>query len=366
MNVKSLMIGSSVVFLLGACSGSGSTEQQQPPVYETMELVAEDATQELSFPVVIKGQDDVEIRPRVSGFIKDILVDEGSIVKKGQLLFSLDSPETESALRSAEAAVNSAKASVNTAKVDVERIRPLVEKKIVSEVNLLTAENTYQSAKAALAQAEATLLNARASRSWANVTSPVDGVVGTITYRKGNLVSSTSTLTTVADVRKVYANFSLNEKQMYALLNNLPGTTQAEKIKNLPEVKLFLADGSEYAEKGRIETVSGVVDIATGSVNLRVEFPNAEGYLKSGSSGTVVIPRTMKDVYVIPQSATFNRQDKVLLYKVQGDSVVQSIVSVIDLPDGKHYAVVSGAEQGERIVKSGVATLSQGMKITVK
>ena len=365
MRVKILFLGSLSLLLLASC-GKKQEAAQSAPAYETMKVTVQNAETQMSYPVTIKGQEDVEIRPRVEGFIKEIYVDEGSVVRKGQVLFSIDSPTTEKDVLTAQASVASARAQVNNAKLDVERIRPLAEKNIVSQVELKTAENSYQAAVATLAQANATLADAKATRGWAQVTSPVNGVVGTIAYRKGSLVSSSYVLTTVANIGNVYAYFSLNEKDMSAFLKNLPGTTQAEKLKNAPLVSLVLADGSEYSEKGKIQTASGVVNVTTGTVNLRAEFANKAGLLKSGTSGTVIIPETIENTIVIPQNSTFNRQDKVLVYKVQGDSVVQQVVKAVALPDGVNYAVSEGLSSGDRIVKDGAVTLSNGMKITAK
>lgn len=365
MRVKVLTLGLLAASLLASC-GKKQEETQKAPAYETWVTSKQNTELQFSYPVTIKGTEDVEIRPRVEGFIKDIYVDEGSVVKKGQLLFTIDAPSTEKDLRTADAAVASAKAQLNTAKLNVDRIRPLAEKNIVSGVQLSTADNSYQAALANLEQAKAMLANARASRSWANVTSPVDGVVGTIAFRKGSFVNSTYVITSIANIGNVYAYFSLNEKDLNTFLKNLPGTSQAEKLKNTPPIKLILADGTEYSESGKIQTISGVVNVSTGSANFRVEFPNKAGQLRSGSSGKIIIPEQLSNVVVIPQGATFARQDKILVYKVQGDSVIQSVVSVIALPDGLNYAVTDGLSEGMRIVKSGVASLSNGAKITVK
>jgi membrane fusion protein, multidrug efflux system len=304
-----------------------------------------------TYPAIIKGQEDVEIKPRIDGFIEAVNVDEGTIVKKGQILFKINSP---SAIQSLE----NAKAIFNTAKLDVERMRPLAEKGIISNVQLKTYENTFASAQATLNQAQSTL-------SWTNVTSPVDGVVGTMAYRLGSLVNSSNILTTVANTTNVYANFSLNEKELLEFLRSWKGGSQAEKIKNMPDVKLLLADGSEYEVPGRIETISGVMNAATGSINLRAKFSNKEGLLLSGTSGKIVIPKTLKNVFLIPQKATFSQQDKVLAYKVQGDSVVQKIITVASTPDGINYAVTSGLANGDKIVIDGISTLKNGKEIKI-
>ncbi len=367
MKVKMIFSGVIALFGLASCGGNNQTNQEAPAQeYPVMAMYTQDANMQSVYPATIKGQEDIEVKPRVEGFIEAIYVDEGSVVKAGQVLFKINSPSSEQALSSAKAAINSERAQVNTAKVNVDRYRPLAEKGIVSEVQLLTYENAYETALASLQQAEATLKNAQATMSWTTVTSPVDGVVGSIPFRSGSLVNSSNTLTTIANTGNVYAYFSLNERKLMEFLEGVEGSTQSEKIKNMPPVSLFLADGSEYAEQGRIETITGTVDITTGTANFRAEFPNKSGKLRSGTSGKIVIPKILNDVFVIPQKATFSQQDKVLVYKLEGDSVQQQIISVQSMPNGQDYAVIGGLSANDKIVSDGVATLRNGMKISVK
>jgi len=363
MKLKKIILGIMVLTLTISCGRKQETHQAEELIYPTVVLEKQDAELQTVYPVSIKGREDIEIRPRIDGFIENIRVDEGSVVKKGQILFEINSPQAEQSLTSAQAAVTSAKARVNTAKVNVSRIRPLAEKGIVGNVQLETAEDSYQSALAELEQAEATLKNARATIGWTNVSSPVDGLVGHIPYRQGSLVNSSAVLTTVANISNVFAYFSLNEKELRTFMSSLEGETQAEKIKNAPELILILADGTVYPEKGRIETISGVLNATTGSANFRAEFPNKRGELRSGTSGSVSIPRILEDVFVIPQKAAFEQQDKTAVFVVQGDSVAQRIISVTPMPDGKNYAVTNGLKKGERVVIEGIVTLTNGKKI---
>ena len=346
------MLGMVSLLVLVSCGKKAEQQQAEPQSYDVITVGKQNATLQSVYPATIKGKQDVEIRPRIDGFIQEIYVDEGSIVRKGQSLFKIDSPQ-------AEQAVTTAQAAVSTAKINVDRLSPLAEKGIISKVQLATAEESYKSALAVLK-------NAQEAVKWAQVLSPVDGVVGTISYRQGSLVNSGNVLTTIANTSDVYAYFSLNEKALMALLNNIEGSTQAAKIKNLPEVTLVLADGTEYPEKGKIETISGMVNVTTGSANFRANFPNKQGFLRSGVSGKVIIPQEVSDVFVIPQQATFQLQDKILVFKVQGDSVAQAVVNATPLPDGKNYAVSGGLSDGEQIIESGVATLRHGSKIKVK
>lgn len=354
MNKNFLFIGW-IAFLpiFAACTHKQTlSNADQIRTYPVATLSTQDVELSSVFPSIVKGQEDVDIKPRIDGFIEAVYVDEGSVVKKGQSLFKINSPSSVQNLENAQA-------NYNNAKTDLERMRPLAEKGIISKVRITTYENTFASAQAALEQAKAAL-------SWTAVTSPVDGVVGTINYRQGSLVNNTNVLTTVANTTNVVAYFSMNEKDLYEFMRGWEGKTQAEKIKNMPLVKLLLSDGSEYEEKGRIETISGVVDPTSGAVNFRAFFPNKQGLLRSGTSGKVLIPRILKNVLVIPQKATFSQQDKVLTFKVQGDSVVQKAITVKPTSDGKSYAVVDGLTTGDKIVTDGIVTLRNGKKIKVQ
>jgi membrane fusion protein (multidrug efflux system) len=317
------------------------------------------------YPVTIHGREDIEIRPRIDGFIENIYIDEGSAVKQGQVLFKINSPQAEQAVTTARAAVTAAEAQLATAKLNVDRMTPLAEKGIISSVQLESYRNAYSAAEAAHAQAAAQLKNAEATLSWTSVTSPVNGYVGAVAYRKGSLVNSQNVLTTVANTTTIFAYFSLNEKALSEFLGRLEGQTQAEKLKHAPEITLTLADGSVYPYKGKIETIAGVVNISTGSANFRAEFPNEEGILRSGTSGKIAIPTTYTDVILIPQKSTFAQQDKVLVYVVGEDgAATQRIITVTPTPDGQTYIVHSGLNAGERIVSGGVATMANGTKIS--
>jgi membrane fusion protein (multidrug efflux system) len=359
-----------VVLALVAIVSCGKQQQRNnaanvtPPKYPTA-LVSTGSAELVSvYPVTVRGKEDIEIRPRIDGFIEDIYIDEGSAVKQGQALFKINSPQVEQAVTTGRAAVTVAEAQVATAKLDVDRMAPLVEKGIISPIQLETYRNAYSSAQAAKAQAEAQLKNAEATLSWTSVTSPVNGHVGAVQYRKGSLVNSQNILTIVANTTTVFAYFSINEKALAQFLGRLEGNTQAEKLKHAPETTLILADGTEYPDKGRIETITGVVNISTGSASFRAEFPNADGLLRSGMSGKISIPTQYDNVILIPQKSTFAQQDKILVYVVEDGVIKQRIITVSATPDGQTYIVHSGLATGERIVTDGVATLVDGAKIT--
>ncbi|MDR2919908.1 MAG: efflux RND transporter periplasmic adaptor subunit [Tannerella sp.] len=354
--------------ILSSCKKENNqqpSQQAAPQSYPAKTMKTDNVTIYTTYPVTIKGQEDIEIRPRIDGFIENIFIDEGSAVKKGQVLFKINSPQSEQAVMTAKASVNSAHANLNTAELDVERMRILADKNIISKVQLASYVNQYKAAQAVVAEAEATLSQAQATLSWTNVSSPVEGMAGSIPYRLGSLVSSSNVLTTIANTNNVFAYFSLNEKDLMDLLQHYEGKTQAEKIKNMPETTLTLADGTVYPEKGKIETIAGVVNTSTGSANLRVEFPNKQGTLRSGTSGRIEVSREFENVFEIPQKATFTLLDKTMVYKIQGDSVIQTVIDIESVGDGQHYVVTNGLQEGDIIVTDGIATLSNGKKIKV-
>jgi membrane fusion protein (multidrug efflux system) len=337
-----------------------------PQTYPTVIVATGNAELTNVYPATVRGREDIEIRPRIDGFIEEIYIDEGSVVKQGQTLFKINSPQAGQAVTTARAAVVSAQAQMATAELNVTRLTPLAEKGIISSVQLDACRHAYDAASAAHEQARAQLVNAEATLSWTSVVSPVNGHAGVIPYRKGSLVNSQNVLTTVANTATVYACFSLNEKELTEFLGGLEGGTEAEKLKRAPEVSLTLADGTVYPHKGRIETIAGVVNVTTGSAGFRAAFPNGEGTLRSGTSGKVSVPATYGDVILIPQRATFAQQDKTLVYVVEDGTAAQRILSVTPTPDGQTYIVHRGLSVGERIVAEGVATLANGARISIE
>ena len=345
----------------------GNSQQGGMPALSLAVMTVEPTSQELNsaYPATIKGQQDIEIRARVSGYITKLCVDEGAVVHKGQPLFLIDAVPYQKAVQAAEAAVEVAKANVSTTQLTVDSKTELHAQNIISDYDLQTAKNSLASAKAALAQAEAQLASARNDLSYTTITSPSDGVVGTIPFRVGSLVGTTTQepLTVVSDINKMFVYFSMNEKQLLALTRQKDGSVNS-MIGAMPEVQLQLADGTMYPAKGKIETLSGVIDLSTGAVQMRATFPNAQRLLRSGGTGTVLIPSVLDSALLIPQSATYEVQDKKFVY-VLGDSskVKNTEITVFPLDNGKQYVVTSGLKPGEQVVVEGVATLRDGMPI---
>ncbi len=331
--------------------------------YAVMTLQPDSMEWYSNYPAAIKGKRDIEIRPNVSGFITDLRVDEGSVVRKGQVLFVIDTVPYKAALKVAETNVEVAKASTETARLTAENKRELQRRDIISEYDLQMAENSYASAKAQLAQAEAQLVIARNNDSYTRDISPRDGVVGEIPFRVGSLVSPSSAtpLTTVSDNSEMYVYFSMTERQILELVAQYGAENFLQK---LPTVSLKLSDGSIYPLKGRIETVSGIIDTQTGSSNMRATFENPNRLLRSGGSGVIMIPMKNDHAILVPQKATYEIQDKKFVYVLNDDSTVTSTeITIASIDNGKEYMVTSGLKAGDRIVTEGVNTLKDGMTI---
>ncbi len=367
LKTAGLFLAGAAVTVLSSCGGQQQQVQQAPQI-ATMTVAYGTSNLDSSYPATIKGRTDIAIRPQVTGFITKVHVDEGQRVHKGQVLFTLDQVQYEAAVESAKAAVNVAKAAVSTAQLTADNKKMLFEKNIISEYEWQMAENTLAQAKAQLAQAESGLINAQKNLAYTVVTAPCDGVIGSIPNREGSLASpSGAALTTVSDNSEVYAYFSLNEKDILSLTDN-GAKTLDKAISEMPDVKLILADGTVYGENGKVATISGVIDNTTGAANVRALFRNTNGMLRSGSTGTVLIPHQADSVILIPQKATFEIQDRRYVYVVNdSNKTVSTHVEVLDLSDGQNFVVKSGLNAGERIAVEGVGvSLRDGMFITPK
>lgn len=357
-----------IALLLSSCGNARQTQDEadMPQEYSVLELGPQHVSIDTDFPATLQGEEVIEIRPRIEGYLEELYVDEGMTVKRGQRLFRISSPQYEQELRIAEAGIHTAQADVDAAEMAVRKTRPLVEKEIISEFELESAEYTLRSKKAVLAQANATVANARANVGYTIISSPSDGVIGTIPYKKGSLVSSTSTspLTTLAAAKDVYAYFSMNEKQLLDFNRIFKGNTIQEKLKLLPPVTLVLADGTLYGHSGKLETASGLINTETGTVSFRATFPNPEAMLQSGGSASVRLPRDISNALVIPQSATYELQDKRMVFVVGADNKVSSsAITTIATNDGKYFVVSSGLSEGDNVVLTGLTTLSDSTAI---
>lgn len=369
-NLSSLaaVMAASAVTILSACGSKGdaSAAAGAAPALAVETITPGSIELETVFPSTIKGKTDIEVRPMVSGNITAVHVDEGQRVHKGQALFTIDQVPYQAAVDQAQASVNVASTAVQTAQISYDSNKALFDKNIISAHALQISANQLAQAKAQLAQAQAGLVNAQKNLSYTQVIAPSDGIVGTIPLRVGALASPSGlALTTVSDNSQVYAYFSLNEKQILDLTDGGASTLEAA-IAAMPEVKLRLANGTVFPNPGKVATVSGVIDASTGSATVRALFSNNNNMLRSGSTGSVIMPMNQTDVIIVPQKATFEVQDRKFVYTVDADNVLHSTpIEVLGIQDGRNYVVTSGLNQGDRIVVEGVGVKARdGIAIT--
>lgn len=349
--------------ILAISCSQNKTSTTEASEYPLMTLKREDRQLTEQYAAVIRGRQDVEVRPQVSGTITQVRVEEGAKVKRGQILFIIDQVPYKAAVEVAKAAVATAEAAEETARQTLEGKQMLYADKVISDFELRTAQNEYKSAQAATMQARAELVNARNNLSYTEVKSPVDGVAGMTDFRIGALVSATMTepLISVSDNSRMLAYFSLTEKQVLSLTKQY-GSLE-EVLKSFPEVSLRLNDGSIYEHTGKIDVISGIIDKTTGTVSLRAIFDNSDGRLMSGGQANIILPYDRPGSIVIPQEATYEIQNRIFAYRVIDGVAKSTSIEVFPINNGKEYIVESGLEEGDVIVSEGAGLLKDGTKI---
>ncbi len=355
-------------FLLPSCKSDNQQQtQMQAPEYAVLQVGTEDVSLNTAYPATLHGINDVEIRPQVTGFLTQVNVHEGQHVSAGQLLFTIDQVQLQAAVDAARAAVEVAQANVNTAQTNANNNKILLDKNIISAPAYQISADALNAAKAQLHQAQANLVSAQKNLSYTSVKAPTAGVVGTIDNKAGSLVSPSTLLTILSDNGAIEAYFSMTEKEILALTDNGSRSVNAA-IASMPEVELQLSDGTLYPYKGKITSISGVLDTATGSATVKASFPNPDAMLRSGNTGLILIPNTVTNALQIPQSATYDIQNMKFCYVVGDSAIIHSTpITVSEQNDGKNYVVTSGLKPGDVIVVEGVGiSVRDGMTITPK
>ena len=360
--MNKIMMFAAATMLLASCGGGGGRPSFGDNEFPVVTVGAQSTTMQTTYPAVIKGVQDVEIHPKVQGFITQVNVKEGQTVSAGQVLFVLDNVTYQAQVRQAQASVNTAEAACNTAKLSFENSQKLHENGVIGDFELQSATNQYEQAKASLSLAQASLASAKEMLSYCFVKSPAAGVVGSLPYKVGTLVSAGNTLTTVSNISSMEVYFSMTEKDVLEMGKSAGGLNGA--IKDMPAVKLKLADGTLYGLEGTVTKMSGVIDAATGSVQMIAVFQNPEKLLKSGGSGTIVIPHSNNDAIIIPQSCVSEVQDKLFVYLLGKDNKVKyTEIKVDPQNDGNNFIVTEGLKMGDKFVTNGITKLNDGMEI---
>ncbi len=358
MKKNKIMMMAAIAATLVSCGGGGGRPTFGDNEFPVVTVGTQSAASQATYPASIKGVQDVQISPKVGGFITQINVKEGQTVSAGQVLFVIDNATYQAQVRQMQAAVNTAQAACNTAKLSYENSKKLYESKVIGDFELQSATNSYESAKAALAQAQAGLASAKETLSFCYVKSPASGVVGTLPLKVGALVSAASVLTTVSNISSMEVFFSMSEKDALAMSKDGNG------LSALPAVKLQLADGTIYDHEGKVTKMSGVIDQATGTVQMIAVFPNPEKLLKSGGSGAIVIPHSNSSAIVIPQACVSEVQNKKFVYTLGKDNKVQyTEIQVAPQNDGQNYVVTDGLKVGDKYITNGITKLTDQMEI---
>jgi membrane fusion protein (multidrug efflux system) len=356
-----------VALYVSSCSQVQGTQAAPPPqALPVLAVNASPATTYAEYSATVEGKTNVEIRPQVSGYLDKIFVEEGAYVTQGQPLFKINDRPYDEQLNNAQANVSAAKANMDKAAIEVNRLKPLVENKVISDVQLKAAEAAYTAAKAEVSQTEAAGNNAHINLGYTLIKAPASGYIGRIPYKTGSLVGRGEALplTVLSDVREVYAYFSMSESDFLHFIGEAAGKTIADKIKTLPPVELELADKSIFAPKGRIELMEGQFDKTMGTISFRAVFPNAEGLLRTGSTGRIRIPQTNTTTVPVPQTATYELQDKIFVYTVGDSNKVSSRPLHVVAKTTGWYLVDKGVKPGDRIVYEGMDRLQDGVIIT--
>lgn len=363
MNMKKIIMFAAIAAMLVSCGGKPNMKFGDNE-YAVRTIGTQSTELQNNYPATIRGIQDVEIRPKISGFITKLCVQEGQSVKAGQLLFVIDNVQYAEAAKQAKASVAAAQAQLATAQLTYTNKVQLHKQNVIGSYDLQAAQNSLLSAKANLAQAQATYISAKQNLDFCYVKSPSTGVIGDLPFRVGALVNSSNAqaLTTVSNINKMYVYFSMTEKQLLEMTRQAGSAHKA--VSEMPAVKLQLADGTIYNHDGKVTTVSGVIDKTTGTVSMRADFINPEHLLKSGGSGSIIVPYTNSSAIIIPQDAVSDVQDKHFVYVVGSDNKVKyTEVQIAPNNDGKNYIITSGIKTGDRIVIAGISSLQDGMDI---
>ncbi|SOD13315.1 efflux RND transporter periplasmic adaptor subunit [Pedobacter xixiisoli] len=352
-----LILAVSLVF--AACGQAPQGYEVQPVNTDFITLGLADAAIEKRYPGMIEGTVNVEVKAQVTGYLEAIYVKEGDYVTKGQSLFKIKGDVFNEQVNNSQATLKSALAAQATAKIEVEKIKPLVAGKVVSDIQLKTAEANYDAATAQVAQAKAALGSSQINADFAVIKAPVSGYIGRIPNRIGNLVTPAdpTPLTTLSEIDQVFVYFSMSEADFIAF--NKDRKTDA----GMNSVSLITADGETYAHKGKLELASGNIERSTGSIALKAVFPNPDKLLRSGGAGRVIVTKQVKEALTLPMASVKDVQDKFFVFALADSSKVAMKAIEIEGRTGDKYIVKSGIAKGEKIAINSIDALSEGQKV---
>lgn len=359
----SLLFMAGAMFLSACGQNDSAAGEMTPPETDFTTLTKGNYTTLSGYPGSIEGIVNVDVKPQVTGYLEAVLVKEGDYVQKGQALFRIRPEVYAEQVKSSNASLKSALAAQANAKLEIEKIRPLVEGKVVTIVQLQTAEANYNAATAQVEQARAQLGSSEINVGFTLIKAPVSGYIGRIPSRVGNLVAPSDqvALTTLSDINTVFVYFSISEANYIKFSKE--GLLAQDKSN---DITLILADGSTYSQKGKLETGSGNIDPATGSIAMKAVFLNPDKLLRSGGAARVMIPRAVDDALQIPVTSVKDIQDRFFVFKLIDSNTVTMVPVEIAGSTTGNYFIKSGLKEGDKIALNRLDLLQDSMKVTPK
>ena len=350
-----------VIAGFASCGKSAGAEGMAPPKPEVdfFEAKTSIGKVEKKYPGVIEGSVNVDIKAQVSGYLEAIYVKEGQYVNKGQSLFKIKGDVYEEQVNNSRAAYKSALANQANAKLEVEKVRPLVEGKVYTEIQLKTAQANLDAASAQVAQAKAALGSSQLNADFSLIKAPVSGYISRIPNRIGNLVTPTDAqpLTSLSEIDNVFVYFSLSEADYLTYTKNL-------KLNS--STSLIMADQSMYEHKGKLEVASGNIDRTTGTITLKAIFPNPQKQLRSGGSARIILNNSLDAVVTVPMASVKDIQDKFFVFVLKANNKIAMVPIVIAGNSGTNYFVSSGLKNGDKIAINNIDALNDSMEVVPK
>ncbi|MFD2600139.1 efflux RND transporter periplasmic adaptor subunit [Sphingobacterium corticis] len=357
---KFLALSSTFLGLSFSCSN----QSQEAPPMETVEvdfqeLRHDDAQIEKRYPGSVEGTVNVDIKAQVSGYLDEIFVQEGGYVQKGQSLFRIKADVFNEQVNSSRAAYEAAVAAEQNARIELEKVKPLVQGKVYTELQLETAEANYAAAKAQVSQARAALGSSEINADFSLIKAPVSGYIGRIPKRIGNLVTpnDATPLTTLSEINEVNVYFSLTEADFIAFVKD------RQSDQGMNTVQFVMADGRVYEQNGRVEIASGNIDRTTGSIAMKATFPNPDKVLRAGGAGKIILTKKVSEALTVPMASVRDIQDRFFVFALADSNKVVMKPIEIRGKAGNQYIVQSGVAQGEKIALNRIDVLNEGMVV---
>jgi membrane fusion protein (multidrug efflux system) len=363
-NIPLVVLGLASILLFQGCTNSASAPAPAVPTVEVATVVQQNVPIYSVWVAVLDGYVNAQIQPHVTGYIIRQDYKEGSVVRKGQVLFEIDPRPFQAALDQAKAQLAQAEAQLGKANLDVQRDTPLAQQRAIAQAQLDTEIQAKLGAQALVLAAKANIEQAELNVEWTKVTSLVTGIAGIAQVQIGNLVGPSSILTSVSQVDPIKAYFTVSEQEFTDFHRRFPTEQSLEQQRKLIQLQLLLSDGSIYEHSGAIYFADREVNPATGAIRIAGVFPNPNNLLRPGGYGRVrASTRTQNGALLIPQKAVIELQGGHQVAVVGNDNKVS--VRAVTVADrvGDLWIVTEGLKPGEQVIVEGVLKVRDGATV---